>query len=135
MKDSSVSFNINSAGFSLIELIGFILIVSVFTAASLRLLHYQTSLSQKPMLQSMLITEAQHYLDAMSHLSYDELVIGKHRQQHNSIPVEFVIDVSYAGEQFSLPHQQVKNITITANNQYNHSIVSSSFKFNYPTDL
>jgi len=118
-------------GISLIELTAFIAIVGFFSVATLNLFHQAGDDVNQPLLDSLLIQRAQEKIDKMRFLDYQKIPLGENRETITHNALELLVNVSYAGEIFSLKPNAVKYITVTASNDYNKSLTLSVYRFDF----
>jgi len=118
-------------GFSLIELLVFMMVLLLFTGAVIRVGHQSTMDISEKMQRAHLLHKAQSLIEQLTATTYSKIKLRNNETIIDEKGLNFIITVGYDGGRFQLPQADVKLITVKVTSQDKESILLSTYRFAY----
>ena len=122
---------VNTTGFSLIELLVFMMIVAVFSTTVIRLGNLQTVDVTEKIYQAHLLQKGQAFLDQLTSTSYSKITLSNQEVFTDAEGLNYTISVIYQGREFQLPQQEVKFISLSVSGIDSSPVILSTYRFDY----
>ena len=122
---------VNTTGFSLIELLVFMMVVAVFSTTVIRLGNLQTVDVTEKIYQAYLLQKGQAFLDQLTSTSYSKITLRNQEEFTDTEGLNYTISVIYQDREFQLPQQEVKFISLSVSGNDSNPVILSTYRFDY----